>query len=836
MPMQRDETAALRAGFRKPDPSLALLAQIKMGDEEVQEQADYGYADETVRLEQEVETWKGKFKQLEMKKRESELTLNKIKTEVNSLRSVDKQWKDSAKATFLNILDMQRVFALQVDQIVTSLAVVGKTSDRIQLNARFLKKVKVVIAQLQAKVAMQEETINTLSSRIKVLTVELDDKTKKVERLSQGLEEEVERLVKPMRDRLSDNIVALMKEKAARAQERRELADLWPDEHMLPTLLMKYRALTDAERAKRIAYSIQQNANLALSLEVRANVAESKMWQVKYDDYGRQFYEHSKTGQTAWEAPEIIQYQPPPGRDEMGNVVTNEENDSNNWIIQTDAKGRITYQHKVSKEIITVPPYVYKELPRGRSKEEQVAEAAEVVLQYIKDKISKHIIIKKKRKDELENPLTPEQKRKKEKEIKNMSPEELAAREPELSEEGEKLDLSLFQYDIETVEMLANQFNPEVQSGDKDPEAIRTDQRTFLDESAIRKFPDDLYEDLTLTEIDLTAVTTNQLRGMVENLSQKEEKLECKLAKTRDNLKEFSVLLVEKIREQEVATARKLNEERVARDTERKERRRLLILERSKQREAMKEKRKAEKEAAAALAAAEAAQAADEQDDGHHSGRSDKDGNKEGHTSGEDESEDGDDEEKAKPPPAVLPVGDEDEQEDGELDWSDDEDILHASKDVDGGTRMDVRTEDDLDTIVSATLGNSVFSELPQADGEADHTPMMPNVTNDLANFAFFCGFNNLHMAESPETFNSNYSLKSDQMASMKKNEDDEWLSCHFFLGCTKEELDACNQTLISEYQNSHGMLPIVLEHDETVKFEGINGMEIARNEVSHLC
>eukprot|EP01031_Cornospumella_fuschlensis_P032268 gene32268-39026_t len=154
------------------------------------EDAENEFNEEALRMEQEVEAWKAKYKQLELKKRESELTLNKVKTEINSLRSVDKHWKDASKSVFLNILDMQRVFSTQVEQIVSSLAVIGRTSDRIQLNATFLKKVKQVIAQLQAKIAMQDDQIVNLTSRIKMLTNELDDKTKKVERLSAGLEEE----------------------------------------------------------------------------------------------------------------------------------------------------------------------------------------------------------------------------------------------------------------------------------------------------------------------------------------------------------------------------------------------------------------------------------------------------------------------------------------------------------------------------------------------------------------------------------------------------------------------------------------------------------------------
>jgi hypothetical protein len=148
---------------------------------------------------------------------------------------------------------------------------------------------------LQQKVKEQENLIIRLNDQIKNLTAEVQEKTKKIERLSEGIEEEVERLCKPMRDKLADCMVQIMKEKSARAHERRHMADLWPDGHLLPSLLMQYRALSEEEKEKRKTSSQQQNANVALALEVRANVTEAKSWELKYDDYGRAYYEHKKT-------------------------------------------------------------------------------------------------------------------------------------------------------------------------------------------------------------------------------------------------------------------------------------------------------------------------------------------------------------------------------------------------------------------------------------------------------------------------------------------------------------------------------------------------------------
>ena len=246
-------------------------------------------------LKEEVASWRSKFKTIELKKRESDLSLNKIKTEINSLRSVDKNWKESAKTVYNNLNGMRSQFFSQIDQVVNGLTLISKAGERIEEKAPYIKGIRITISKLQRKVKEQENLISSLNGQIRSLTTELQEKTKKIERLSEGIEEEVERLCKPMRDKLADCMVQIMKEKSARAQERRHMADLWPDGHLMPSLLMQYRALSEEEKDKRKTLSQQHNANVSLALEVRANVAEARCWEMKYDDYGRAFYEHKKT-------------------------------------------------------------------------------------------------------------------------------------------------------------------------------------------------------------------------------------------------------------------------------------------------------------------------------------------------------------------------------------------------------------------------------------------------------------------------------------------------------------------------------------------------------------
>lgn len=875
-----------------------------MSDEE-NEDNEENY--EIQRLQQEVDSWKAKYKTMELKKREHEIALNKIKTEINSLRSVDKLWKEASKTVFLNLKDVHAMFNAQMDQIMDGLTAVKVAGERVTSKVAYMKLIKKIIAQMQTRIVQQEENIMSLKSRIRALTIELDDKTKKVERLSQGIEEEVERLTKPMRDKLADTMVLLMKEKAARAQERRDLADLWPEDHLMPTLLMKYRALTDEERERRVKYTIEQNASLALSLEVRANVIESTMWEIKYDDYGRPFYEHKKTGETSQDPPEIMSYKPPAGRDEMGNIILTEENDSNNWNVFTDYKGQVCFKHKATNEISYIPPFVYQHIPPSKSTDQIVCESAKFVVEYIKEKISKHIEIKKKRKQEMENPLTAEERKKKEKADRNRSADEIAALGPELTEAGEPIDLSLYQYDIETVEMLASYANADgdgpnsKKNEDKEMDVIRAEQRAFLKDNDVRKFKEDLYEDPLLKELDLAELTVEKLRGMVESLASKEEHLEKKLDRTRLNLRDFSFLLSEKVRESESQQFDEYKEKRENEEKERREQLKQSRIDRLQQiqeaREALvKEKEEHEKKVVEQAVEMEQKKQQDleelrkrEQEANFIADIAAKDGKVEDIirpggeadekletvsirskaeesvvSNGEKSSassvrskstlktatsggqiasvaeNDGDEEEKSATT-AILPYDERDlalQQEAIAL--------QNALDSEDDGIKF---VDEDLRKELFGDSGVILFGDLKiHADQYYDISDSLLQLCTNLSNFAMFCGFNNLNMNNYPYDSNSNYSMMVDEIghgnvndnatssASEKDKSDDEWLSAHFFLTCSKQQIDQFQTLKTKVYDSKIGYLPIGPLHPAQISFVNRQGDSITRNMVRRCC
>jgi hypothetical protein len=484
---------------------------------------------------EEYEVMKKQLKDNELKRREAELNINKVKSELISLRNMDKLWKTASKSVYQSLTTTQVLFDSQMDQIISGLTNFDKAGKRMKVTIPVMSTLKAEIAQLQRRVKNQEGEIMSLNSKIRGLEKELDESQKKVVRLSAGIDEEVERLCKPIRDRFSESMLQIMKEKAARAQERRELADLWPSTHLLPSMLMKYRTLSDDERLRRLQVVHQRNASRALTYEIIANVKESKMWEKKYDDYGRAFYQHKETGESRPEEPEIVNYRPPPGREENGNLAETPENDLSMWHMKTDNRGQVYWQHIESNEKTYICPNEYTKIPTGKSRKQMVAEAAEIVLLLIKNKISRHIEKMKRLKQKAIYPLSVEEiEELREQRIKQgLTPEEEES--PEHEDDIDD-DLSKYQYDIQTVELLASELDPKSEL-QKSTEERRLNRRIFLKDNDVRNFELPNYAGPNLIEMDIKLLTIDQLRDITERLAISEEKIEALLSRTRNNLK-----------------------------------------------------------------------------------------------------------------------------------------------------------------------------------------------------------------------------------------------------------------------------------------------------------
>lgn len=586
----------------------------------------------------------------------------------------------------------------------------------------------------------------------------------------------------------------------------------------------------------------------------------NRSWQLKYDDYGRTFYEHIRTGETKWEPPEILSYKPPPGRDEMGNVIDpdgGDQSEAESWSLQSDHKGEVFYRHKKTGEVSYTSPTAYPTIPRGKTKELIASESAQIVLSFIKEKISKHISMKRKQQWDLEHPLTPEDRKKKVKEEKNKTAEQRAAEAMEIEakaqeDAAEPIDLRMYQYDIETVEMLAAVVGGKV-SADDDPSTIRRSKREFLQDNHVRSFDPEYHIGKTLVELDLNSTSVEEIRAILEEYATIEEKLDKQLVRVRENLKDFTFVLMEK----QVAADKKKAEELSAELKRREEEERVRIeaeLQQQKELETL-ERKAAEKQ----LVEKEMLKLQQQQQGVDSSATGDKmigddhlindtDGmEEENSVSAIEEQEESvvEDENRAVErknpflrrqktlkrkrhtiiaPDGVMDNDVSDDEADDDGDGDDDDDQMKSYR---GGGEADADKYAQFSNFASLLLGAP-----PLVDSEPDFSPEMLELSTNLSNFALFCGYANIHINESPNESTIDYSLSLDNndgnrykgsrsrsRSNSKRNitsndyedkeNDDEWLSSAFFLTCSKNTLDDIRHHANDAYNAMIGFMPL---------------------------
>jgi hypothetical protein len=810
-------------------------------------------ADKADEYLEELKKLKEKFKDAELKKREAENAINKARTEINTLRELDKGWKKMSATLSTSLTGVVKSFDNQADGIIANMDKMSDDSRRLENRIPSIKKVSLLIGKLKDKISAQEGTIKTLNAKNRQIQTDLDEAMAKVKRLSGGIEEEVERICKPMREKVADAMVQVMREKAARAQERRQMADLWPKNVLMPTLLMQHRALDDAEMARRVKRTADIEASKALALEIRKNVSESRKWTTEYDEYGRQFFQHSVTGETEWEEPPIMSYQPPPGRDEMGNLTGTEEDLMKGWVMKTDYKGQVFYESELTREITYETPASYRHIPPGRSPELFVGEAANIVLTYIKGKIAKHIGIMRRAKAA-----------EKGEELDENDPDAVPIPEEEVKAE----DLSKYMYDIETVETLAEVYAASLakpnQGGKKGEEArnVFLDGREEVDEKyegdggvMAKEGVEESKENFmgpTLLDVDVTEASFNQIKDIVHLYATMEEKLESRIREVRGNLKDFSFVMVEMLDKNRRQKASELHEHNEQQRKKEKEERRMLKKQESIRRnemirraesmglslEQLEEQLEAEKEAEEV-----SAKYPDADDMSSLGGGSLAEGDGDGGEDdaqmglGGDEGGDGADEEKGgeeeeshqdepsaameasvasvksgqKPNIETPPPGSPGEpglgspqisrqgsdflsrQGSFSYDSLDENRSFQASQSL---ADMPLVANESGENVLLVMGDPELGLEAAADDKGFNYTKEILETANNLVHFSLFCGYNNLRMDQTPDDETYEHSL----LDPGEMQDDDSWLTHSFFINITKDQVDGIREATRKEF------------------------------------
>lgn len=247
--------------------------------------------------EEAAKTAKQNAKNAERKRRELDVKLNEARSDARAQRELLANWTASAGT-----------IATSLSSYYSSLESTIKVSHAA-----------VLIQRLRDALSEARISKGDLETRILQLQTSFGDIQQELYGLRTSLGTAVEAEVKPIRLEMSKARDALSRERLARAVERQQLAAAWPPEHLAPMALRRYLEVTDSRRKQLSDAACAAAADATIRREIRRRVADALRWTQTTDDYGRKYFVHLDTGEAAWEAPSEMLYQPPPGRDELGN-------------------------------------------------------------------------------------------------------------------------------------------------------------------------------------------------------------------------------------------------------------------------------------------------------------------------------------------------------------------------------------------------------------------------------------------------------------------------------------------------------------------------------------
>ena len=221
---------------------------------------------------------KNKALDAETAKRKMEVTVNETKSEIINLKSLLKNWTNASVEIFHELNTFDTGMGKVHDNVMARLPDMPAHSNKVDtfkeqaINGAARVKVKNKVIG-----AMNFEIVS-LKKKNEALTKANDIANGKVSRLEEAMEKEIEELVAPLRVDVANFKADLQREKAARTEDRVELADLWPPGWLMPSVLMKYRTMNVDMKAEKRKRAMDLDAERAMKEDIRAKVLEASKW------------------------------------------------------------------------------------------------------------------------------------------------------------------------------------------------------------------------------------------------------------------------------------------------------------------------------------------------------------------------------------------------------------------------------------------------------------------------------------------------------------------------------------------------------------------------------
>ena len=216
-----------------------------------------------------------KLKDADAKKRESDVKFNESRAETQNLRGLNKGWKESAEVVFYCLVDFDEKVAKITSALGERSEYIGEKRESMVGMRRQVEVVTEKMAEIQRVLVQREQEVRRQTAVAERLARQLQRSRDECAELRESVAVQIERVAAPLRDELATAYTMVMEEKAAREGDRQNIADLWPEGWILPSILQKYRTLTAEERFSKRDAAALVDAENRLKMDIREAVAEA---------------------------------------------------------------------------------------------------------------------------------------------------------------------------------------------------------------------------------------------------------------------------------------------------------------------------------------------------------------------------------------------------------------------------------------------------------------------------------------------------------------------------------------------------------------------------------
>lgn len=165
-------------------------------------------------VNEELKALKIKYKKLELQNKETQQTGNKGLGELKSLRDQCKNWVKAAANVYSNLFTTTRQILTGITSVNEKFdSGVTKAETAIAQTIKDISTVKGIVINQQLLIKQQAEDIAIKTRQINELTLSLKEALEKLKAFTDNNENEVEKLNAPMREKVTQAMFMLMKEK-----------------------------------------------------------------------------------------------------------------------------------------------------------------------------------------------------------------------------------------------------------------------------------------------------------------------------------------------------------------------------------------------------------------------------------------------------------------------------------------------------------------------------------------------------------------------------------------------------------------------------------------------